>query len=196
MPGALAAERNIYGTQSNALAGLQRNATDASQLLATAGAVQGQTQNAFGDLAMQEAQDYQRRFGNYAAANQDMVAEGDKMYNDQLRRYGNQVQMQGAINENKAAMWGDISNMGFGLGDFLGAGGADGLKGLFGKKGAGQSMLAGSNVSGFNFNRLPITGIDQAGNQQAMSNLPSLQPNLGVPMRNRQTANYNPWRNM
>jgi hypothetical protein len=104
--------------------------------------------------------------------------------------------MQGAINENKAAMWGDISNMGFGLGDFLGAGGADGLKGLFGKKGAGQSMLAGSNVSGFNFNRLPITGIDQAGNQQAMSNLPSLQPNLGVPMRNRQTANYNPWRNM
>src|SRR5205085_1584394 len=64
MPGAAAAERNIYGSQANTMAQVNRNATDSSQVLALAGAAQGQTNQAFSNLETQEAQDYQRRYSN------------------------------------------------------------------------------------------------------------------------------------
>jgi len=151
MPGAMAAERNIYGNQGNTLAAGQRNATDSSQMLALAGAAQGQTNNAFGNLAMNEAQDYQRRFGNYVGAGQGLIQEGDKVYDDSLRRYGNKMQIQGAISENRANTWGDISNMGFGLADLLGAGGADKLNSMFAKKPKGVSPQMRQNL--FNYPR-------------------------------------------
>jgi len=47
-----------------------------------------------------------------------MVREGDKQYQDQIRRYQNQLDISGAVNENRQNSWGDISNMGFALADF------------------------------------------------------------------------------
>ena len=64
MPGASAAERNIYTNQANQLAGLNRGATDASQALAVAAGIGGQTNQAFENLGQQEAQDYYRRLEN------------------------------------------------------------------------------------------------------------------------------------
>jgi hypothetical protein len=55
MPGAIQAERNIYGSQANQLANVNRNATDASQALAMGAATQGATNDAFVNLGMQEA---------------------------------------------------------------------------------------------------------------------------------------------
>lgn len=56
MAGAAAQEQNIYGNQANTLANIGRNATDASQALALAGATQGQTNAAFNNLALNEGQ--------------------------------------------------------------------------------------------------------------------------------------------
>ena len=123
MPGSLQAERNIYGSQANQLANVNRNATDASQALAMGAAAQGATNDAFTNLGMQEAGDYQRRYGNLVNAQEGVINEGDKVYQDQVRRYGDETQLRGGIAANRANTWGDVSNLGFGLADFGMAGG-------------------------------------------------------------------------
>lgn len=131
-PGAVAAERNIYSNQANSTAFATRAASDASQLLASVGDIQGNTNAAFNRLGASEAADYQRRYGNLENAQEAFIREGDKVYNDQVRRFGNKVQLTGAQVANNANNWGDVSNLGFGLMDFGAAGGFDNLRDLFG----------------------------------------------------------------
>lgn len=115
MPGAAAAERNIYQTQANTMANVNRNATDASQALALAGAGQGQANQAFGNLSTQEAQDYQRRYGNLVGAQDASVQEGDKVFQDKVRRFQDAAQIQGAIAQNRQSAWSSLGNLGFGV---------------------------------------------------------------------------------
>jgi hypothetical protein len=117
-PGAAAAERNIYGTQANTLANINRNATDASQALALAAGTQGQANQAFGDLAQQEAAGYQQRYQNLVGAQEGAIAEGDKVYQDQVRRFQDLAAIRGAQNQNTQTAWSGISNLGFGLANF------------------------------------------------------------------------------
>lgn len=128
MPGSAAAERNIYVNQANQLARLDRGATDASQALAVASGIGGQTNQAFNELGMNEAQDYQRRYGNLVGAQQGLISEQDKVFNDDIRRYGDKVAIRGAQNENRQNSWGDISNFGFGLANFSASGGLNSLR--------------------------------------------------------------------
>lgn len=123
MPGAAAAERNIYGTQANTMAQVNRNATDASQVLALAGAAQGQTNQAFSNLGMQEAQDYQRRYGNLVGAQEGVIQEGDKVHNDSVRRYQDLVSLRGAQNANTQGAWNSLTNLGLGAASLGMAGG-------------------------------------------------------------------------
>lgn len=116
MPGAASIENNIYRNQANQMANINRNATDSSQALALGAAAQGQTNEAFNRLGLNEAQDYQRRQNN-------LIGAQDAMYSDQVRRYQNLAQLEGAKNQNNQNTWGDISNMGFSLMDFGLAGG-------------------------------------------------------------------------
>ena len=122
MPGASAAERHIYTNQANQLAGLNRGATDASQALAVAAGIGGQTNQAFENLGKQEAQDYYNRLGNLNNAQQGVMNEATRIegnqYQDQLRKYQNKLDIQGAIQQNRQNTWGDISNLGFGRADF------------------------------------------------------------------------------
>lgn len=118
MPGSASMERNIYQNQANTIGNVQRNATDSSQALALAAGTQGQTNQAFNQLGMEEANDYQRRYGNLVGAQEGMINEGDKVYNDSVRRYGDKVQIKGAQQQNRMDNWQTLSNMGFGLGDF------------------------------------------------------------------------------
>lgn len=155
MPGAAAAERNIYGSQANTVANVTRNSTDASQALAVAAGVGGQTNQAFQDLSQQEGQDYQRRYGNLVGAQDAEIQEGDKVFGDQVRRYGNEVQVRGAQNQNKQDNWGDISNMGFGLADF---GMNGGFGNLFKKKSGGGSQLSPLQFNGTWGSNVPMTG--------------------------------------
>lgn len=115
MPGAAAAERNIYQTQANTMANVNRNATDASQALALAGAGQGQANQAFTNLGVQEAQDYQRRYGNLVGAQDASVQEGDKVFQDKVRRFQDTAQIRGTQAQNTQSAWSSLGNLGFGL---------------------------------------------------------------------------------
>jgi hypothetical protein len=114
MPGAAAAERNIYQTQANQMAGAERAATDPNQLLLTGAGAAGQAGQAFNQLGQAEAQDYQRRYGNLVSAEESMAQERQREFEQRMRNYQMQAQIQGAINENRQNMFGDISNAGFG----------------------------------------------------------------------------------
>lgn len=114
MPGATAMERNIYGNQSNQLANVNRNATDSSQALALGASAQGQTNQALQNLATQEQQDYYNRLNNLTGAQQGMIQEGDKVYQDKLRKYSDLSAITGAKIQNTANAWKSLSNMGFG----------------------------------------------------------------------------------
>jgi hypothetical protein len=122
-PGAANAENNIFANQATAVSNMGKGATDASQFLALAGNSQGQTNEALNQLGQQETADFQRRYGNLVGAQDAQVNEDDKVYNDQVRRFQDNAQLQGQIQENKQNNWGDIANAGFGLADFGMAGG-------------------------------------------------------------------------
>ncbi len=122
-PGAAAAEQNIATTQGNMVSNAQRGATDSSQLLATGGAIQGQTNDAYAQLGQQETADYQRRYGNQVNAENANIAEDDKVFQDGVRRYSDKVGVEGAKAANRAATWGDISKMGFSVANFASQGG-------------------------------------------------------------------------
>lgn len=119
MPGAAPLENNIYGTQANTFANVEKNATNSSQALALAGDVQGQSNQAFSDLSLKEMEDYQRRYGNYSGAVQNQVAEGDKVYQDKIRRFQDMASIKGAQAQNRAANWGSLTGLGT---SFLSAG--------------------------------------------------------------------------
>lgn len=130
MPGAAYAERNIYGNQANQESNIERNATSGSQALALGASMQGATNQAFGQLEQQEAADYQRRYSNLSDAQQGVINEGDKVYQDQVRRFGDLAQIRGAQAANTANSWKSVSNLGesvlkFGLAGQGGGGGGE-----------------------------------------------------------------------
>lgn len=130
MPGATAMERNIYGNQANQLGNVNRNATDSSQALALGSAAQGQTNQAFQGLATQEQGDYYNRLQNLTGAQQGVISEGDKVYQDQVRRYQDQAALLGAGLQNTQTGWNSLANLGFGgagiAAQFGGGGGGGG----------------------------------------------------------------------
>jgi len=179
MPGAASIERNIYGTQGNILSNAQRGATDSNQLLLTGSAAQGQSNQAFENLGLQEAADYQRRFNNYTSSNEALVNEGDKVFSDQVRKFENTLQAEGAKNENTQNTFKDISNAAFALTDY-------------GMAGKNQDSLG-------NDNRMPSIGyynnvgnvVNGGYNPTAMSNMMSMgMPTIGNYSFNR--GRYNP----
>jgi hypothetical protein len=132
MPGAAAMERNIMSTQANQLSNINRLATDSSQALALAGGVQGGTNQAYEQLGIQEGQDYYNRLQNLEGAQQGMVAEGDKVFQDKVRRWENMAQAAGANVQNQANAWNSLSSLGFGIANL-------GMSGAFGRPGGGST---------------------------------------------------------
>jgi hypothetical protein len=105
MPGASQQEQNILASQGNTLANYQRNAGDSGQALALAAATQGQTNQSFADMGVNEAQNKQAMLGNFNQAAGVMIGEGDKVYQDTLRKYNNAVQEKSAL---RNAAWQNI----------------------------------------------------------------------------------------
>ena len=138
MPGAQTIERNIYGTQANTTAGINRNATDSATALALQGGVQGQTNQAFNQLGLEEKNNYQQNYQNLVGAQEGMMNENDRAYQDQVRRFGDQAQIGGQINQNRQNTWSSISNLGFGIADIGANGGFGG-----GSSSGGQGMSTG-----------------------------------------------------
>lgn len=87
MPGSQQAEANTFRNQSNTMMNLARAAGSPQQLLASAGALQGNTNNALNNLAVQEAQFRNGMLSNFNNALGVMTNEGDKMYADKTNRF-------------------------------------------------------------------------------------------------------------
>jgi len=144
MPGATAMERNIYGNQANQLANVNRNATDASQALALGAAAQGQTNQAFQNLGTQEQQDYYNRLQNLTSAQQGVIAEGDKVYQDKVRRFNDLASLKGAQMQNTQNAWNSLANLGFGaagISSMWGGGGAGGNNRMVNPSAAANSFM-------------------------------------------------------
>lgn len=146
MPGATSMERNIYGNQANQLANVNRNATDGSQALALGASAQGQTNQAFQNLGTQEQQDYYNRLQNLGGAQQGMIAEGDKVYQDKVRQYGDKAAILGAQIKNTQTNWNSLANMGFGGAGIAAQYGGQG--GFGGGQGQGASPAYGGSFMG------------------------------------------------
>ncbi len=112
MAGAGQAQNNIFANQANTVAGFNRNATDASQLLSLNAAAQGQTNNAFNQLGAQEAQDKQQKIQAVAAANAGMTEEHTKSFDDKVRQWQDQLGIAMKKNEMKQQSWKNLGELG------------------------------------------------------------------------------------
>ena len=190
MPGAAAAERNIYTNQANQLAGLNRGATDASQALAVAAGIGGQTNQAFENLGQQEAQDYYRRLENQGQAQQGVMNEATRIegnqYQDQLRKYQNKLDIQGAIQQNRQNTWGDISNLGFGLADFGMSGGFNGI----GSRPGLTSSISNMGVQNAPIQRTGVPNLSGGSGYGFNVQSPNIRVNSPYPF-NRPQMNWN-----
>lgn len=83
--GAARAEANIGQNQAAALGNIRQGATSSSQLLASAGLAQANSNAAYRNLASQEQDDYQRRLQGLMAAQNNMANYRDKEF--QLNQY-------------------------------------------------------------------------------------------------------------
>lgn len=136
MPGVASAERNIGQTQANVQGNINRNATDSSQVLALAAANQGQTNQAYGQLDQQEAADYYNRLGNYNQQSTAMSEENQRMYEDSVRRWQDQVNIMLARHGLRQQQGQNLSNLGgmiAGMGGMGGGGAAGGAAAKGGK---------------------------------------------------------------
>lgn len=140
MSGAGAQEQNIMNNQASTLGNINRNTTDAARALALTGAVQGQTNDAFANLGMQEAQNKQNMLGNLNQAYGTLIGEGEKEYQSKLQKYMMDKQEQLALRTAGA-------NNQFGA--------LNDIAGLFGTLGQGQQqnafwkkLLGGNSSSG------------------------------------------------
>lgn len=110
-PGYQNSVRNIYGNQSNALGSVERNATSGAQALALDASIQGNTNNAFNGLNQEQNQWTQGMLNNWNNANQGMISEGDKVFQDRVRK------QQMAIAEKNALRGAGTQNLGGGIND-------------------------------------------------------------------------------
>ena len=169
MPGAAAAEANIGQSQVNAVNATGRGATSAAQFLALAAAAQGNTNQAFGNLGVAEAQDMQRRLANKMNAQNVMIGEDDKVYNDRMQKYleesQTKAQLQQSADQNR---FNAVSS----IGGFLDSAANTALSmysgGMLGGKGKGGSKIGGADLS-----KKDIGGLSAAGIQ---TRLPQYQP--------------------
>lgn len=136
-PGAATVENNIFRSQANTTSNINRVATDSGTALALATEGQGKTNDALEKLGLMEKEDYQRKYNNMEQAQEGVIREDDKVFQDGVRRFQDKVQLKGAQQQNRDSNWQSISNLGFGLANFSSQGGFDFLKGNGGGSGGG-----------------------------------------------------------
>lgn len=143
MEGAGSLERNIYKNQANTNNAINKNATDSSQALALAMGGQNQSNNAFANLRQEESQNKYAMLQNLNNAYANMVGEGDKVYNDKVRKFGDLSQIRGMQQQNRSNALNGIFNglnsdinQAIQIGGLVATGGLSGLAGGMG--GGGQ----------------------------------------------------------
>ena len=122
MSGLAARENNISTSGANARAGISRNTTDSSQALAMMAGLQGQEGQQYNDLAMQEAQDAAAKQQNLFGANKDMTAEHKDLFDDEVRRWQDQVNTTMTQYKMRQKGGNDVGQWGAGLSSMGGGG--------------------------------------------------------------------------
>jgi len=176
MPGAAARERNIYGSGANAMSGITRNATDSSQALAAAAGIQGQQTDAFNSLQMQEGQDYYNKLNNLNAAYGGMTQEHKDMFDDEVRRWQDQVNT--VLTQYKMRRQGgnDWSQMGA-PGASMGGGG--GMMGMSDKRLKHNYRVIGKSPSGINIYEFSYLGSNARYQGVMADEVPQASFNIG-----------------
>jgi hypothetical protein len=136
MPGAEQQERNIYQSGANAMGRTQQAATSAADVMQAAAGIQSQTNNAMAALGLQEAGDYQRRYGNLV--NEEQYNQAQRMQDFETVNSA-----QAAIAQNRAKSWGDAAQFGMGAASI----GLSGMGGSFGKVGGGGTANTAKGVT-------------------------------------------------
>lgn len=139
VPGAGQFQNNIFASQGNQMANINRNATDASQALLFGAGAQGQTDQALGDLQLKEADWTKYGLNNLNEAYGANQQEDQYANQMEQQRYQNQVALKGAQAANKfakrKALWNTVGGIAqLGVSAFTG--------GLFGKGGANSGASA------------------------------------------------------
>lgn len=126
MGGATTFEKNIQNSQANAMQNVLRNATDSSQALALGSAIQGQTDQAYADLQAREAQNKYGLLQNLNQAYGLNIAEGDKKYNDMLKKFQIDLAAKSGLRSSAAnnmfGAFSDLAALGIGAGSYLNTG--------------------------------------------------------------------------
>lgn len=170
MAGAANIERDIKQNQANTMGSVNKNATDASQVLAIAGALQGNSNNAYNQLAQLEAQNKLYQQQNVNAARQGVMGAQQNLQDI----YGHQsdvaaqsaAQLGQAAQQNQFNAFKGLSN---GL-TMAGMGQFGDLGEMFGGSAAGGSMpgftpgmLDPKIQQLHNMYRIPITNAGRIG---------------------------------
>lgn len=135
MAGAPQQERGIYANNANYNAQVARNASSGAQALALGAAGQGQTDNALDELQVKEQQQKMGLLGNLNNAYGQSIKEGDKVYNDKVRRFNDYAAIRGAQMKNRTnAVNGIFNGLESDINQGIGIASGGGLTSLFGKK--------------------------------------------------------------
>jgi len=141
MPGAAQAERNIYQSGANTMGRTQQAATSAADVMQAAAGIQSQTNNAMAALGLQEAGDYQRRYGNLV--NEEQYNQAQRMQDFETVNSA-----QAAIAQNRAKSWGDVTQFGMGAASAaLGGAGTNKTTGASNLIGKGTASAANAGTS-------------------------------------------------
>jgi len=151
MAGSAARERNIYGAGANQIANINRGATDASQALALAAGVQGQQGQQFEDMQQGEVQDYYNKMNNLVGAQQGMTDQHEKLFDDEVRRWQDKVnvnQAQYAMRQKGAQSFVNLGSMASSMGGGMGGSGGGGFSPASSGMGSMGSLSGGGNTLG------------------------------------------------
>lgn len=99
MPGAANEEANIAANQAGTVANINNNATDSATALSLATGAQGQSNNAYANLATKEAQDRGSLIDNLNNAYKTMANEDELNYQNELQKYGMDVNSKAMLNQ-------------------------------------------------------------------------------------------------
>jgi hypothetical protein len=116
MGGAASQEQNIAANQASTVSNINRGATDSAQALALSGMAQGQSNEAYADLGIKEAQNKQMMLGNLNQAYGTLIGEGDKRHQSMIQKY------QMDVAQKQALLSGGSQNIFGGLGDLASLG--------------------------------------------------------------------------
>ena len=127
------AQRAAVTRFGNQAAGINKVASSGAEAIGALAGAAGQLQQDQAEATTNSQDNYYKNLQLMSQATQAKQVENDQQYQDEVRRFDNKGQIQGAIAQNKSATWGDVGNFGMGLASLGISAKANGVD-IFGRK--------------------------------------------------------------